>query len=136
MHIAIQEQLDGKVIHDWRSDGLNCTLTIPATQIAKVIQEKVEEPVPHWTLHDLRRTLATGMQRLGVRLEVTEAVLNHVSGSRAGIVGVYQRHSYLEEKAAALKTWAMEVARLSRAAKMRKATPAREPITRPARLGF
>ena len=43
--------------------------------------------VKDWRLHDLRRTLATGLQRLGVRLEVTEAVLNHVSGSRAGIVG-------------------------------------------------
>jgi hypothetical protein len=45
-----------------------------------------------WWLHDLRRTLATGLQRLGVRLEVTEAVLNHLSGSRAGVVGIYQRH--------------------------------------------
>jgi integrase len=45
-----------------------------------------------WSVHDLRRTLATGLQRLGVRLEVTEAVLNHISGSRGGIAGVYQRH--------------------------------------------
>ena len=37
---------------------------------------------------DIRRTMATGLQKLGVRLEVTEAVLNHVSGSRAGIVGI------------------------------------------------
>ena len=37
-----------------------------------------------WSVHDLRRTVATGLQRLGVRLEVTEAVLNHISGSRAG----------------------------------------------------
>jgi hypothetical protein len=41
------------------------------------------------TMHDLRRTGATGLQRLGVRLEVTESVLNHVSGSRGGIVGVH-----------------------------------------------
>ena len=46
--------------------------------------------VSGWWLHDLRRTLATGLQRLGVRLEVTEAVLNHLSGSRAGVVGIYQ----------------------------------------------
>ena len=45
-----------------------------------------------WNVHDLRRTVATGLQRLGVRLEVTEAVLNHISGSRGGIAGVYQRH--------------------------------------------
>jgi len=62
--------------------------------------------VTHWTLHDLRRTVASGLQRLGVRLEVTEAVLNHRSGSTAGIVGVYQRHDYAAEKADALARWA------------------------------
>jgi len=56
--------------------------------------------VTDWTLHDLRRTVASGLQRLGVRLEVTEAVLNHKSGSTAGIVGVYQRHDYADEKRA------------------------------------
>jgi integrase len=62
--------------------------------------------VTDWTLHDLRRTVASGLQRLGVRLEVTEAVLNHKSGSTAGIVGVYQRHDYAEEKRDALARWA------------------------------
>jgi integrase len=61
--------------------------------------------VSGWWLHDLRRTLATGLQRLGVRLEVTEAVLNHLSGSRAGVVGIYQRHHWAEEKRAALDAW-------------------------------
>ena len=65
--------------------------------------------VSNWRLHDLRRTLATGLQRLGVRLEVTEAVLNHISGSRAGIVGVYQRHNWANEKKAALAGWAEHV---------------------------
>jgi integrase len=60
----------------------------------------------HWRVHDLRRTVATGLQRLGVRLEVTEAVLNHTSGSRAGIVGVYQRHDWADEKRDALQRWA------------------------------
>jgi hypothetical protein len=46
------------------------------------------------------------LQRLGVRLEVTEAVLNHRSGSTAGIVGVYQRHDYAAEKRDALQRWA------------------------------
>jgi integrase len=50
-------------------------------------------PAP-WVLHDIRRTLATNLQRLGVRLEVTEAVLGHVGGSRAGVVGIYQRHNW------------------------------------------
>jgi integrase len=61
--------------------------------------------VSGWWLHDLRRTLATGLQRLGVRLEVTEAVLNHLSGSRAGVVGIYQRHDWADEKRAALQAW-------------------------------
>ena len=61
--------------------------------------------VSGWWLHDLRRTLATGLQRLGVRLEVTEAVLNHLSGSRAGVVGIYQRHDWAEEKRSALGAW-------------------------------
>ncbi len=42
------------------------------------------QPMPAWRGHDLRRTVATGLQRLGVRFEVTEAVLNHVSGARSG----------------------------------------------------
>lgn len=62
-----------------------------------------------WRFHDLRRTLATGLQRLGVRFEVTESVLNHLSGSRSGIAGVYQRHHWSEEKKAALDAWAAHV---------------------------
>jgi integrase len=65
--------------------------------------------VANWRLHDLRRTAATGLQRLGVRLEVTEQVLNHVSGSRAGIVGIYQRHDFANEKRAALEAWGEHV---------------------------
>jgi integrase len=66
--------------------------------------------VTDWTLHDLRRTVASGLQRLGVRLEVTEAVLNHKSGSLAGIRSVYQRFDYAPEKRAALEAWARHVA--------------------------
>lgn len=65
--------------------------------------------VTNWRLHDVRRTVATGLQRLGVRLEVTEQILNHVSGSRAGIVGVYQRHDFASEKRAALEAWGKHV---------------------------
>jgi hypothetical protein len=57
--------------------------------------------------------MATGLQRLGVRLEVTEAVLNHVAGSRAGIVGVYQRHDFAVEKRAALEAWTEHVMALA-----------------------
>ena len=67
------------------------------------------EPFAPWRLHDLRRTLATGLQRLGVRFEVTEAVLNHVSGSKSGVAGVYQRHDWKQEKRDALDAWARHV---------------------------
>jgi integrase len=66
-----------------------------------------------WRLHDARRTLATGLQKLGVRFEVTEAVLNHTSGiSRAGVAGIYQRHGWGPEKRAALDAWAAHCAAL------------------------
>ena len=68
-----------------------------------------------WHLHDLRRTTASGMARLGVNLPVIERALNHVSGSFAGIVGVYQRHEFAEEKRAALQLWADHVEVLTRA---------------------
>jgi integrase len=71
---------------------------------ALILQEG-GRPLPPWRLHDLRRTLATGFQRLGVRFEVTEAVLNHVGGSRAGVAGIYQRHDWRVEKREALDRW-------------------------------
>jgi integrase len=63
----------------------------------------------HWTFHDIRRTMASGMARLGIQLPVIEKVLNHTSGSFRGVVGVYQRHSYADEKRKALDAWAAHV---------------------------
>jgi integrase len=79
----------------------------PVTGFSRM-KEKLDEStgVSDWTLHDIRRTVASGLQRLGVRLEVTEAVLNHRGGSMAGIVSVYQRHDYAAEKRDALQRWA------------------------------
>lgn len=74
-------------------------------KLDKLISEDGGEAIPPWRLHDLRRTLATGFQRMGVRFEVTEAVLNHVGGSRSGVAGVYQRHDWREEKRDALCLW-------------------------------
>jgi integrase len=67
-------------------------------------------PLPDWRIHDLRRTLATGLQRLGFSLQTIEAVLGHVSGSRAGVVGLYQRYNFQTEARAALTAWARHVA--------------------------
>jgi integrase len=76
------------------------------------VQSDLQRPVLHWTLHDIRRTVATNLQRLGVRLEVTEAILNHVSGSQAGIVKVYQRYNWMNEKREALQLWSDDLVRI------------------------
>jgi len=68
--------------------------------------------VTAWTFHDLRRTLASGMARLGIALPVIERVLNHTSGSFRGVVGIYQRHEFPAEKRHALEAWAADVMRI------------------------
>jgi len=65
--------------------------------------------VTDWTLHDLRRTVATRMADLGVQPHIIEAVLNHVSGHKAGVAGVYNRSSYEREVKTALALWADHV---------------------------
>ena len=59
-----------------------------------------------WRLHDLRRTAATGMAELGVQPHIIEAVLNHVSGHKAGVAGIYNRARYADEMRTALQKWA------------------------------
>ena len=59
-----------------------------------------------WVVHDLRRTVATGMADIGMQPHIIEAVLNHVSGHKGGVAGIYNRaSSYAAEKAAALARW-------------------------------
>jgi len=75
-------------------------------------EEPPLEALPEWRLHDLRRTAATHMSRLGVRREVIEAVLNHQSVVRGGLVAVYQHYDHRAERKAALFEWADYVASL------------------------
>lgn len=86
-------------------------------------QANDREALAHWRIHDLRRTIATGLQRLGVRFEVTEAVLNHVSGAKGGVAGVYQRHDWKDEKRAALDAWARHVGALLKPAELDNVVP-------------
>jgi len=85
------------------------------------VQSDLQRPVLHWTLHDIRRTVATNLQRLGVRLEVTEAILNHISGSQAGIVKVYQRYNWMDEKREALQLWSDDLVRICDCSKIGRA---------------
>lgn len=68
--------------------------------------EDRSEAVPRWTLHDLRRTAASGMAGIGVPPHIVEAVLNHKSGTIKGVAAVYNRYSYATEKRAGLDAWA------------------------------
>jgi len=62
-----------------------------------------------WRLHDLRRTAATGMQKLSVQVPVIEKALNHQSGVFRGVAGIYPRHDYADEIRIALQRWADRV---------------------------
>jgi integrase len=81
----------------------------PTNRIRARMNTAAGRELPHWKLHDLRRTCATGLARLAVPVRVTEAVLNHVSGTGGGIVAVYQRHDYAAEKRDALALWAQAI---------------------------
>ena len=65
--------------------------------------------VTPWRLHDLRRTAASGMARMGIPVHIIEAVLNHRSGAISGVAAVYNRFNYMPEKRHALDAWAAHV---------------------------
>jgi len=67
-------------------------------------------PLAPWTLHDIRRSVASGMASLGVEPHIIEAVLNHRTGVIRGVARVYNRHPYGDEKKAALELWARHIA--------------------------
>ena len=74
-------------------------------------KERLDEAIkiPDWSIHDLRRSFATGAAEIGIQPHIIEAVLNHVSGHKSGIAGVYNHALYETEKATALKRWAEHV---------------------------
>jgi len=71
------------------------------------VKQRLDElsGVTDWTLHDIRRTVATGMARKKVPPHVIERVLNHASGTFAGVAGIYNRFGYLDEMGDALDEW-------------------------------
>jgi integrase len=80
--------------------------------VATLAAGSADAAVEPWRLHDLRRTAASGMARLGVALHVIEKVLGHESGSISGVAAIYNRHGYDREKREALAGWAGHVAAL------------------------
>jgi integrase len=72
----------------------------------KAALDATMKPDQPWHTHDLRRVFASGMQRLGVPVQVVEKLLNHTSGSFRGVIGIYQQFEYRNEMAVALQRWA------------------------------
>ncbi|WP_353390832.1 site-specific integrase [Brucella sp. NBRC 14130] len=79
---------------------------IESNAIAQAVRLKLQVTGERWTPHDIRRTVATGMSNLGVMPHIVEACLNHISGFRSGVAGVYNRATYEPEKREALEKWA------------------------------
>jgi integrase len=76
------------------------------TELDVAIKEAASKAIPHWTPHDLRRSFATHCAEMGIAPHIIELVLNHVSGHRAGVAGIYNRSTNEPEKRAALVRWA------------------------------
>jgi integrase len=72
-------------------------------------KEKVAPAIRLWTLHDLRRSFASGLQRLGVPPHIVELALNHRSGTFRGVAGIYQRHRYEKEVRDAFALWSRHI---------------------------
>ena len=76
--------------------------------VAAMVREK-KMAIERWTIHDFRRTVATGMARLGVPDIVIESTIEHASGRKAGVAGIYNRYAYVNERRDALVKWAERV---------------------------
>ena len=89
-------------------DGQVFVSDIHWARMKKALDKQLPDTVKHWVLHDLRRTAASGLQKLGIMPEVIEQCLGHrVGGERGGSIRrVYQRYNYAKEKRAALNVWA------------------------------
>lgn len=84
-------------------------LKIAREAVVEVGGDPAAVRIAPWRIHDLRRTCATGMAGLSIQPHIVEAVLNHVSGPKAGVAGIYNKYQYLPEKKAALERWATHV---------------------------
>src|SRR3954447_26145001 len=79
------------------------------SKVKTAIDDAMGDDIAPWRFHDLRRTVASGLQRIGIRHEVIERLMNHVSGLYSGVAGIYQRDPLAEEVAAALLRWSQHV---------------------------
>jgi integrase len=96
--------------------GMPLTLVAARRLAVDILRQRamVDEAmgIDDWQIRDLRRTFVTGLANLGIRPDVIELAVNHSSGTRGGVAGVYNRSKLLPERKAALERWAAHVIRL------------------------
>jgi integrase len=80
-------------------------------RLKREIDARMGDVAP-WVTHDIRRSVASGMARIGIAVPVIEKILAHRKGTFAGVVGIYQRHSFLPETATALQRWGDHIEQL------------------------
>jgi integrase len=104
--LGAQERTDGRELVFGRSIGpFSGFSRCKAGLDGRIAELNGNRGLAQWVLHDLRRSAATGMAEIGIQPHVIEAVLNHVSGHKGGIAGIYNRAQYSAEKAQALARW-------------------------------
>lgn len=87
-------------------------LRLARDQAAQRGEDVDDVTIAPWRLHDLRRTVASGLARLGTPVHIIEAILNHRNGRISGVAAIYNRYSYADEKRQALEAWARYVRQL------------------------
>jgi integrase len=85
-------------------------LDVEMQKLARAETGDPEFTIPPFVIHDLRRVISTELHALGIAPHIVEAVLNHVSGFRAGVAGVYNKYAFADEKRDALERWARWIA--------------------------
>ena len=104
---AARAILDARPHHHGRDFVFGRVNGFSAWSVSKAaLDEQLGNTVGAWTHHDLRRTAATKMAEMGIAPHIIEACLNHVSGHKAGVAGIYNRADYAEQKRHALNAWA------------------------------
>ena len=99
---------------------------VDAAMLAAARAERGSDAViPAFKIHDLRRTVVTGMVELGISIDVVERVVNHSSGTRSGVAGTYNRSELLPERRAALERWAAHIEWIVSSAATEKIVPLR-----------
>jgi integrase len=104
--IAEQQRHEGRDLVFGRATGQYNGWNYSMTALNRRIAEVAKRSLPPWVPHDLRRSFATHAAEIGIQPHIIEACLNHVSGHKGGVAGIYNRAAYEPEKRTALERWA------------------------------